>query len=73
VSVTDRLSQRELEVALAAAEGGSSREIAERLFLGLRTVELQLATATIKLGLSSSSELADVLRRETRRGAPAAT
>jgi DNA-binding CsgD family transcriptional regulator len=73
VSLTDRLSQRELEVALAAAEGGSSQEIAERLFLGPRTVQLQLAAATIKLGLDSTGELADVLRREAGRGAPAAT
>jgi DNA-binding CsgD family transcriptional regulator len=65
VSLTDRLSQRELEVALAAAEGGSPQEIAERLFLGPRTVQLQLASATIKLGLDSTAELADVLRRET--------
>jgi DNA-binding NarL/FixJ family response regulator len=58
----DRLSTRELEVALACAEGGSPRAIAERLFLGVRTVELRLASATIKLGLNSTAELGDVLR-----------
>jgi DNA-binding CsgD family transcriptional regulator len=61
----DRLSTRELEVALACAEGGSPRAIAERLFLGVRTVELQLASATIKLGLNSTAELGDVLRGDT--------
>jgi GMP synthase-like glutamine amidotransferase/DNA-binding CsgD family transcriptional regulator len=65
VSVTERLSPRELEVALAAVEGGSTREIAERLFLGPRTVELQLASAVIKLGLGSSAELASILPAKT--------
>jgi GMP synthase-like glutamine amidotransferase/DNA-binding CsgD family transcriptional regulator len=66
ISLTDRLSSRELEVALAATEGGSSLEIAERLFLGPRTVELQLASAAIKLGLDSPAQLAEVFRGETR-------
>jgi DNA-binding CsgD family transcriptional regulator len=66
LSVTDRLSPRELEVALAAAEGSSSLAIAERLFLGPRTVELQLASAAIKLRLESPAQLAELLRHETR-------
>jgi ATP/maltotriose-dependent transcriptional regulator MalT len=65
LSLIDRLGGRELEVALAAAEGGSPPEIAERLFLGARTVELLLASAAIKLGLGSAAELGDVVRRET--------
>jgi GMP synthase-like glutamine amidotransferase/DNA-binding NarL/FixJ family response regulator len=73
VSLTERLSPRELEVALAGAEGGSSVEIAERLFLGPRTVELQLASAAIKLGLDSPAQLADVLRREMHAGVADAT
>jgi GMP synthase-like glutamine amidotransferase/DNA-binding CsgD family transcriptional regulator/tetratricopeptide (TPR) repeat protein len=68
VPLTERLSPRELEVALAAAHGGSSLEIAERLFLGPHTVELQLASAAIKLGLESPAQLGEVVRRET--GAP---
>ena len=62
--MTERLAPRELEVALAAAQGGSSREIAEWLFLGQRTVELELASAAIKLGLDSPAELAKFLPRE---------
>jgi DNA-binding CsgD family transcriptional regulator len=69
IGLTERLSPRELEVALAASEGGSSLEIAERLFLGPRTVELQLASATIKLGLDSPAELAEILRDELQAGA----
>ncbi len=65
VSLTDRLSPRELEVALAAANGDSSLDIAQRLFLGPHTVELQLASAAIKLGLGSPGELAELIHRET--------
>jgi tetratricopeptide (TPR) repeat protein len=69
IRLTDRLAPRELEVALAAAHGGSSTEIAQRLFLGPRTVELQLASAAIKLGLESPAGLAEALRSETGAGA----
>jgi GMP synthase-like glutamine amidotransferase/DNA-binding CsgD family transcriptional regulator len=72
IGLTDRLSARELEVALAATEGGSSLEIAERLFLGPHTVELQLASAAIKLGLDSPAQLPEVLRSETRADASGA-
>src|SRR3954449_10987941 len=60
-SPTARLAPRELEVALAATGGLSAPEIAERLFLGPRTVELHLATAAIKLGVESPAGLASVL------------
>ena len=60
VSLTERLAPRELAVALAAAHGSSPPEIAERLFLGPRTVELQLASAMIKLGVDSPTRLAEV-------------
>jgi len=63
---TERLTPRELEVALAAAGGLSARVIAERLFLGPRTVQLHLATAAIKLGVESPAGLASVLRAEAR-------
>jgi GMP synthase-like glutamine amidotransferase/tetratricopeptide (TPR) repeat protein len=66
VSLTDRLSAPELEVAVAAAGGGSTAEIAERLLLGHRTVQYRLASAAIKLGLDSPSELSDCVRRELR-------
>ena len=71
VRLTERLSPRELAVALAAAEGSTTPEISEQLFLGPRTVELQLASAAIKLGLHSPAQLAEALRRETQaRPAP---
>ena len=68
--IIDRLSARELEVALACAEGGLPEEIAARLFLGVRTVELQLASAMIKLGFKSTAELADALRSVAGSGIP---
>jgi DNA-binding CsgD family transcriptional regulator len=51
------LSKRELEVARLAAEGCSAREIAERLFIGERTVETHLTNAYVKLGVSSKLDL----------------
>ena len=63
--IIDRLSPLELEVAVAAAEGAASADIAERLILGVRTVELQLASAMIKLGLKSPAELAELVRSDT--------
>jgi DNA-binding NarL/FixJ family response regulator len=62
LGLVERLTPLELEVAVAAAQGSSAIEISERLFLGPRTVQMQLASATIKLGLDSPAGLADVLR-----------
>jgi DNA-binding CsgD family transcriptional regulator len=53
----DALTRRERDVARLAAEGRSAKEIAERLFIGERTVETHLANAYIKLGVASKVEL----------------
>lgn len=55
------LTTREEEVASLAAEGLSSREIAERLFVSVRTVDNHLHRAYYKLGVGSRSELRAVL------------
>ncbi|GAA1783168.1 helix-turn-helix transcriptional regulator [Agromyces lapidis] len=52
------LSARQLEVASLAAAGLTNREIAARLFLGVRTVEGYVAGALRALGLTRRSELA---------------
>jgi DNA-binding CsgD family transcriptional regulator len=49
-------------VARLAAAGSSSREIAARLGLSVRTVDNHLGRAYAKLGLGSRTELAAVLR-----------
>jgi two-component system, NarL family, response regulator NreC len=51
------LSERELQVLKLVAEGFSSREIAERIFVGAKTVESYRVRFTEKLGLNSRAEI----------------
>jgi len=55
------LSDRQREVAVLAAAGMTSREIAERLFLSVRTVDNHLYRIYAKLGVESREELAVAL------------
>ena len=55
------LSERERQVAGAAATGKTNKEIAAELFLSHRTVELHLAATFRKLGIRRRTELAHVL------------
>ncbi|NHC45323.1 LuxR C-terminal-related transcriptional regulator [Motilibacter aurantiacus] len=55
------LTDREREISRLAARGMSSREIAERLFLSVRTVNNHLQAAYTKLGIGSRRELAEAL------------
>jgi DNA-binding CsgD family transcriptional regulator len=57
------LTRREREVALLAADGLASREIADRLYLSVRTVDNHLHRAYYKLGVSSRSDLGAALGR----------
>jgi DNA-binding NarL/FixJ family response regulator len=57
------LTTREREIALLAASGVPSKEIAERLYLSVRTVNNHLQNVYTKLGVSSRAELASVLER----------
>lgn len=52
------LTERELEVAQLVAQGASNREIAEALYLSVRTVEVYLGRAFRKLGVTTRVELA---------------
>lgn len=55
------LSRREREIAVLVAEGRTSREVADELIIGVRTVESHLARVYAKLGVRSRSELGDAL------------
>jgi DNA-binding CsgD family transcriptional regulator len=60
-TTTAELTPREREVALLAAQGRTSREIADRLVLSVRTVDNHLQSAYRKLGVSGRGELAAAL------------
>jgi len=53
----ERLSDRELQVLRSIGQGLSNREIAERLFISVKTVESHREHIKEKLRLSSSGEL----------------
>jgi DNA-binding CsgD family transcriptional regulator len=56
------LSEREWQVARLAADGATSRAIAEQLFLSSRTVENHLQRVYSKLGVTGRAELRAALR-----------
>jgi DNA-binding CsgD family transcriptional regulator len=58
------LSPREREIAVLAAAGVQSKEIAERLFVSVRTVNNHLQNVYTKLGVSGRAELRAALDRE---------
>lgn len=66
------LTAREREIAVMVADGLSSKEVAERLFLSARTVSNHLQNAYTKLGISKRTELAAALSRfgDDAEGAP---
>lgn len=59
----DVLTDRELDVALLVVEGSSNRDVAEKLFLSVRTVEVHLGRVFRKLGVRSRVELAVLAHR----------
>ncbi|MFV2173254.1 helix-turn-helix transcriptional regulator [Actinomadura sp. LOL_011] len=57
------LSPRELEIAGLVAEGCSNQQIAERLYLSVRTVETHLTRVFAKIGVSSRVGVATAMQR----------
>jgi DNA-binding NarL/FixJ family response regulator len=57
----DALTASERRVAELAVEGLTNREIAQALFVTMRTVEGHLSGAFAKLGVRSRTELAPAL------------
>ncbi|MET7458510.1 LuxR C-terminal-related transcriptional regulator [Streptomyces sp. NPDC005574] len=62
-----QLTSREREVALLAAAGTASKDIAATLHLSVRTVDNHLQHAYTKLGVTTRHELADALGMKTTR------
>jgi DNA-binding CsgD family transcriptional regulator len=58
------LTPSERRIAAMAADGRSNREIAQALFVTLRTVEMHLSNAFRKLGISSRTQLPAALAAE---------
>jgi len=56
-TVTDRLSDRELEVFCLIGQGYGTRQIAEKLHLSVKTIETYRAHIKEKLSLASADEL----------------
>jgi two-component system, NarL family, response regulator NreC len=54
---TDVLSERELQVLKLVAEGFSSREIAQQIFVSVKTVETYRGRFAEKLGLTSRADI----------------
>ena len=65
VSGVDSLTASERRIAELAAGGASNPEIAQALFLTIKTVEGHLTSTYRKLDISGRSGLADTLTRET--------
>jgi DNA-binding CsgD family transcriptional regulator len=64
ISGRDALTASELRVCRMAAEGASNREIAQALFVSLRTVETHLTKSYAKLGIAGRDGLAEALLTE---------
>jgi DNA-binding CsgD family transcriptional regulator len=58
------LTKREREVAVLAASGITSKDIAERLYVSVRTVDNHLGRVYDKLGIASRAELAEIIDRD---------
>ncbi|MEI2728383.1 MAG: helix-turn-helix transcriptional regulator [Candidatus Nanopelagicales bacterium] len=59
----DSLSGREREVADLVATGLTNPQIAEQLFLSVRTVESHLRRIFVKLDVNSRAEVASAVQR----------
>jgi basic membrane protein A and related proteins len=70
VNQFERLTKRELQVALLVASGLTDREIAERLLVARRTAEWHVEQILAKVGLKSRSQIASLVTQAETLGAP---
>jgi len=63
LSGVEALTSSELRIAHMAADGMTNREIAQALFVTLRTVQVHLTHTYQKLGILSREQLPDALSR----------
>jgi DNA-binding CsgD family transcriptional regulator len=63
--LADQLTEHELRVAVAVAQGASNREVAANLFVSPKTVDFHLRQIYRKLGISSRTKLAAALAAES--------
>lgn len=61
------LTERQLEVVALASLGLTSKEVAKKLFLSVKTVNMHLYIARAKLGVRNKVEMARVYMQEHRR------
>jgi DNA-binding CsgD family transcriptional regulator len=73
LSGVDSLTPSERRIAAMAAEGLSNREIAQALFVTLRTVEMHLSNAFRKLDVSSRTQLPAALASSAAEAFAAST
>jgi DNA-binding NarL/FixJ family response regulator len=66
----EALTPSELRIARLAAQGRSNREIAQELYVTLKTVEGHLSRAYTKLGIEGRAQLPRMLDEEKTRVAP---
>ncbi len=62
-SVSPELSEREIEIVKMVAEGRITKEIAEKLYISVRTVETHRSRIMKKLGAANASEMINAAYR----------
>lgn len=61
----DQLTPSERRIAIMAADGDTNREVAQSLFLTVKTVEMHLSNAYRKLGVRSRRDLPEALAADS--------